>query len=105
MVFRSEEAAGSIRAFLAFVKANRITVIDLPTSFWHIWAAEIDEHEEPVPEGVRIVIVGGEEAASDKLAAWQRVVGGKVLWSNTYGPTEATIAATVFEPEFAIANR
>ncbi len=101
LVFRNDEAAHSIDAFLDLVDEAAITVLDLPTAFWHTWVSTMDELDLRFPESVRLVIVGGEEAKSDRLAVWQRRVGDRALWSNTYGPTEATIAASLFEPEFA----
>jgi non-ribosomal peptide synthetase component F/thioesterase domain-containing protein/acyl carrier protein len=52
----------------------------------------------PLPDGLRLVVVGGEEASSALLAAWRSAVGTRVRWLNTYGPTEATIIVTADEP-------
>ncbi len=98
LVFRTEEVGLSIPEFLRFLERESITVVDLPTAFWHTWVAEMEALDAELPQAVRIVIVGGEEAKTEQLAIWQRRVGNRALWSNTYGPTEATIAATLFEP-------
>ncbi len=101
LIFRTEEVGLSIPEFLRFLEREAITVVDLPTAFWHTWVAEMEVLDSDLPEAVRIVIVGGEEAKTEQLAIWQKRVGNRALWSNTYGPTEATIAATLFEPEFS----
>jgi thioesterase domain-containing protein len=45
------------------------------------------------------VIVGGEAAQAGALRAWRGLEGAsRVRWINTYGPTEATVIATAFEP-------
>ncbi len=47
---------------------------------------------------MRLVVVGGEEVRAERLARWRQVAGQQVRWINTYGPTEATITATLYEP-------
>src|SRR6185436_6509038 len=57
-------------------------------------AAEMDLQGLDAPAALRLVIIGGEEALADRLAAWRRRVGERVRLVNTYGPTEATIVST-----------
>ena len=47
------------------------------------------------PESIRLVIIGGERVEPSRLATWQAQVGGRAVLKNTYGPTEATVVATV----------
>ncbi len=93
LVLRSEAMLGSVAAFLAACRRWEITVLDLPTAFWHELVAEIAAGEVELPAALRLVIIGGEQASADKLAAWRRNVAG-VRLLNTYGPTEATVVAT-----------
>ncbi|AKJ02788.1 nonribosomal peptide synthetase MxcG [Archangium gephyra] len=41
------------------------------------------------------MIIGGEAALPERVARWRAAVGPEVLLLNTYGPTEATVVATV----------
>src|SRR5262249_38876388 len=45
-----------------------------------------------------LVIVGGEKAATGALEEWRALVGKRVRWVNTYGPTETSVIATAWEP-------
>ncbi len=94
LVLRPDDMAESIPHFLREVERLRLTVLDLPTSFWHEMVAGLEADDLRLPRCVRLVILGGEEALADRLAVWRRRVGSSVRLANTYGPTETTIVAT-----------
>lgn len=99
VVFRTDEVLGSMDSFFDFVEQNFVTVLDLPTAFWHELVRFL-EHR-PLPPTVRLVVIGGEAASSSAFEAWQRNLhraGTAVRLINTYGPTEATVTATIYEP-------
>ena len=93
LVLRTREMSTSVKAFCGACQEWRLTVLDLPTAFWHLLAEELEPGE--LPPQVRMAVIGGEEALPDKLALWQSKVGPKVVLYNCYGPTEATIGATL----------
>ncbi len=97
LVLRDEAMIGSLDGFLREVERLRISALDLPTAFWHELAAEMDTQALAAPAALRLVILGGEEALPERLAAWRRRVGERVRLVNTYGPTEATIVSTLFD--------
>ena len=78
--------------FIDFCKKNQLTVLDLPTSYWHLLVDEIDVLK--IPERIRLIIIGGDEANPDKVRKWKRHVGSHVKLFNTYGPTETTVAVS-----------
>jgi amino acid adenylation domain-containing protein len=78
--------------FIDFCRKNYISVLDLPTSYWHMLADEIDTLT--MPEDIRLIIIGGDEANSDKVEKWNNNVNANIRLINTYGPTETTIAVT-----------
>src|SRR4029079_5142023 len=41
------------------------------------------------------VVTGSEPVSPERLARWRRLVSPQPEWINAYGPTEATITATV----------
>ncbi|MGC2273092.1 MAG: amino acid adenylation domain-containing protein [Candidatus Sulfotelmatobacter sp.] len=98
VVFRPEDLALPAAQFLGWVRERGITVLDLPTAYWHELVHELSELKEPVPESLRLVIVGGEKASATAFSAWKNVVGNRVRWINTYGPTEASVIVTAYEP-------
>lgn len=98
VVFRPEDLSLQVADFLRWVRQRGITVLDLPTAYWHEMVHELSELKEPVPQGLRLVIVGGEKASAKAFSAWRKAVGNRVRWINTYGPTEASVIATAYEP-------
>jgi len=101
LVLRSAQMPLAVPAFVDWIRHQKITILDLPTAYWHEWVNHFMEIAEPVPQDVRLVIVGGEKARSSALAVWREAVGNRVRWINTYGPTEASVAVTFFEPDLA----
>ena len=49
---------------------RQITLLDLPTAYWHGLVAEM-EQGLGWPATLRLVIVGGERAQRERLAAWR----------------------------------
>ena len=92
LVLRTDGMLAPLARFVHYCRMWGITVLDLPTAYWHIWVDEISEL--PLPSALRLVIIGGEAACPHRLAAWQQAVGSRVRLLNTYGPTETTVAAT-----------
>ena len=99
LAMRTDPLIGGLNDFLKWVDQAGITVLDLPTAFWHTWMTELEHLAAPVPPSLRLVIVGGEKALSQDYATWRRNVGDNVRWINTYGPTEATVVCLAYEPD------
>ncbi|MCI0383781.1 amino acid adenylation domain-containing protein [Streptomyces sp. CNQ085] len=95
LVVRTREMTESVPQFLRAVDQLRISVLDLPTAYWHELAYTISTGTAPLPDGVRTVIIGGEAALPERVDRWRNTVGTSVQLFNTYGPTEATVVVTV----------
>jgi amino acid adenylation domain-containing protein len=94
VVLRTDSMLSSARDFLETCAQLRISILDLPTAYWHELAAELGADHSQLPESLRLVIIGGEKALPGRLAAWRQHASGEVKLLNTYGPTETTIVAT-----------
>ncbi len=94
-VLREEDMISRPDLFLDRCAASGVTVLDLPTAYWHELVAALDRGEAVLPATLRLTIIGGEAARPDAVRRWQTVVGGSVRLLNTYGPTETTVVATV----------
>jgi amino acid adenylation domain-containing protein len=94
LVFWPDAEAPSIAQFRAFVERERVTLLDLPTAYWHEWSNDISKSDLASFSCVRTVVIGGEQALAPKLAQWHATVQGRIRLINTYGPTEATITST-----------
>lgn len=93
LILRTDEMLNSIPEFLKICGNWQITVLDLPTAFWHQLVAELLAMNLTIPDSVRLVIIGGEKALPERLSTWQQLAP-KVRLVNGYGPTEATIVTT-----------
>jgi amino acid adenylation domain-containing protein len=94
LVLRDDEMIASPRRFLDRCGREGITVLDLPTAYWHEIVAALAAGTATLPPCLRLVILGGEHAQPESWGAWRTRVGSRVRLVNTYGPTEATVVAT-----------
>lgn len=101
LVLRTEEMLNSVAEFLRTCDDWDITILDLPTAYWHEIVAEFERVRLPLPAALRVVIIGGERALPERLSVWQQQTGSNVRLVNTYGPTEATIVATKWDASTA----
>lgn len=81
---------------------KQVTILHLPVPIWHQMLDAMIENNLPVPSALRVLHVGGEPVAMDKLRAWNEMsneVRNKepMKLVNAYGPTETTITATVYK--------
>jgi amino acid adenylation domain-containing protein/thioester reductase-like protein len=96
LILRTAEMLSTIPTFLEHCRTQKLTVLDLPTAFWHLLITEMKHLNQALPESIRLVIIGGEAASAEHLATWQQLAR-TVRLINSYGPTEATIVATTCE--------
>jgi amino acid adenylation domain-containing protein len=99
LVFRPDQMSLAGADFLRWAKQQRISVLDLPTAYWHELVRELAESGGRLPECLRTLIVGGEKASSSAFDSWLKAGGDRVRWFNTYGPTETSVIATSYEPD------
>ena len=98
VVVRTEEMLSSTTNFLQFIEREQVTILNLPTAFWHELVNGLSLLKKPLPSGLRLVIVGGEKASRSVYSTWLQLVGENIRWLNSYGPTETTVTATVYDP-------
>ncbi|WP_286547721.1 non-ribosomal peptide synthetase [Variovorax sp. J22G73] len=76
---------------------RQISVADLTTAYWLLLAQDFAAHGAR-PYGVlRQVHAGGEAMPPEGLHAWRNAGLAHVKLLNTYGPTEATVTASVLD--------
>ncbi|MEU1402846.1 amino acid adenylation domain-containing protein [Streptomyces sp. NPDC005728] len=95
LVIRTDEMTQSVPRFLDACARLHVSVLDLPTAYWHELAYTLSTGTNVLPEAVRAVVIGGEAALPERVERWRKAVGTAVELFNTYGPTEATVVATV----------
>ena len=99
LVLRNDLMLESPRVFLEACASLGITVLDLPTAYWHELAAALSDEKLRLPSSLRLVVIGGEKALADRASQWLERVGADVRLLNGYGPTETTVAVTFGEVE------
>jgi amino acid adenylation domain-containing protein len=85
-----------VRSFVEFVEEHGITVLNLPAPYWHEWVRELSR--VGIPSSVRLLITGSDRVSSEKFNIWCKPARGAVRFCAAYGPTEATITTTIFDP-------
>ncbi|WP_420130057.1 amino acid adenylation domain-containing protein, partial [Longimicrobium sp.] len=98
LVIRDERAMHSLASFLAFARERALTVWNLPSPYWHELVGELERSGTALPDALRLLVVGSEAASAEVLRSWRRIAGEAVAFRNAYGPTEATVTATVYAP-------
>jgi amino acid adenylation domain-containing protein len=97
LVVRTADTPLGGHELIEWLLRARVSVMDLPTAFWHEWVRDLEERRLAPPRTLRLLIVGGEKASAATFARWQRIAGPGVRWINTYGPTETSVVATAYE--------
>jgi amino acid adenylation domain-containing protein len=92
---RTPSMSTSISELLQRCRDWKVTVLDLPTAFWHELSWELASRNLALPPSIRLVIFGGERALPARVAMWHRATPSRVRLMQGYGPTETTIAATI----------
>ncbi|MCP4417209.1 MAG: amino acid adenylation domain-containing protein, partial [Chloroflexi bacterium] len=86
----------SVSLFCQQMIDMKMTVVDLPTAYWHQLTQDWDAvvawlaHEQ-----LRLLIVGGEAMSAEHLQHWHEAGFSGVRLLNAYGPTETTITALI----------
>ncbi|GAB3038737.1 hypothetical protein GCM10027285_23520 [Oleiagrimonas citrea] len=92
LILRTEDMLDSSEHFMGRCEHMGITVLMLPTAYWHEVANDLDR--VVLPAMLRCVVIGGERASPEALVQWQAKTAGRIDLFNTYGPTETAIAVT-----------
>jgi amino acid adenylation domain-containing protein len=80
------------------VKSLGLTVISLTAAYWHHVMQEwVQTPGELAGHQLRLLIIGGERLLPETLELWWQTPLRLVRLVNVYGPTEATIIATIFD--------
>jgi surfactin family lipopeptide synthetase A len=98
LVLKTADMPLTAASFTAWIRKRRITVLDLPTAYWHELVHQLSGAQKELPHDLRLVIVGGEKASASVLQEWRKLAAGRVRWINTYGPTEASVIVASYEP-------
>ena len=97
LVLRDQKMLGGGHAFWQFLEDFQITVLSLPTAYWHSLCASMSESEIQDTNALRLLILGGESMSAAMLKRWQTGTCGNTKVFNTYGPTETTVISCYYD--------
>jgi amino acid adenylation domain-containing protein len=103
VVLRSEESARDPARLLDEVARAGVTVLNLPSAYFHELVLHLEATRSALPRSVRLVVVGGERPSPETYARFARLFGDAspsgrrplVRFVNAYGPTEVTITSVL----------
>lgn len=97
LVMRGDSLWGAGECF-AQLALHGVTVADFPTAYWiEVVRASIDNPTLAAGTRLRLMLVGGEAMPVAAVREWARSPLSHIRLLNVYGPTEATVTATVHE--------
>ncbi len=95
LVLRPERGFSTLAAFAAYTERQRVTVLNLPVSWWSEWLHALEEGDAPIPSMLRVLIVGSEAVPRDTLDQW-RAKAPHIQFFNAYGPSETCVTVTIW---------
>ncbi|HKX33394.1 MAG TPA: amino acid adenylation domain-containing protein [Blastocatellia bacterium] len=95
LVLRTDAWLTNGDAFWQLCAAHGITFANLPTLFWQQLG---QSNDSIIPPHLHTIAIGGDAVECKALSAWFARRGDLPRLFNAYGPTEATINATIDAP-------
>ncbi|MGW0574824.1 AMP-binding protein [Streptomyces sp. NPDC002920] len=90
------EHVPAVEAFLDFLDAEAVTVVNLPSSYWMGVANYLRDADRSLPPSVRLVVMGSEPVARS-LVEWSRESLPDVKLLNAYGTSELAPTCFIFD--------
>lgn len=90
VVLRTDTMLASFSSFLRECSHYGITVLNLPTAYWHELTTRLETENLSTFKTLRLLIIGGEKALPERLELWRKYANNEIRLLNTYGCTEAT---------------
>lgn len=87
----------SLNEVQRIVERHGVTVLNLPSRYWEIWAAETGA----APDSLRVLVVGSEQVSASALDAFHARFP-HVACFHAYGLTETAVTSTLYRVENGI---
>ncbi|WP_165423126.1 non-ribosomal peptide synthetase [Ktedonosporobacter rubrisoli] len=97
LILKPEQETSQLQDFLIWVQRLRLTVLNLPTPYWHEWMRAVESGTRLLPQALRLVVVGSDTTLTKPLTTWQQYTQGRIRLFHAYGTTETTITATIYD--------
>ncbi len=103
VVLRNKETLSSVQTLIQKCRDWDLTVLNLPTAYWHQLTFELVNANLLLPDSIRLVVIGGEHLLEQRFRMWLTHIGNYPQLINAYGPTEATVEVTICKLQDKIA--
>jgi amino acid adenylation domain-containing protein len=97
LVLRPATMLDAPALFLARCQELRVSVLNLPTAYWHALCSTLILQDVPIADHRRLVIIGGEKVHAEHVERWRAAVAPSIRLLNTYGVAETTVEATYMD--------
>lgn len=98
-----------------YCATHQVTAIDAPAALLRRWTDgyALDTRGQAILPGLKLMMFGGEAVPLELVRRFARLTGNRVVLTNHYGPTEASVCATILStvdgaglagPELPIGN-
>lgn len=98
IAIRPQTRSSSSNELSDLIQKFDVTAVHIATAYWHEWIDLMLVSGDKVPDSIRLMVVTGEKVSVSHYHKWLSLISHDTLWANAYGPTEATVSATVFIP-------
>ena len=101
VVIRPSKRSDKLNELSTIINDYQVTAVHIATAYWHEWVDLMVASEDVIPSSLRLMVVTGEKVSTTHYQNWKslcQLSNVDVLWCNAYGPTEATVSASVFIP-------
>jgi len=78
-----------------FCEQFKVTAIDAPVALWRRWTEGFSQLQLPALPSINLMMFGGESVPLAQVELFSTLTGNRISLTNHYGPTEATVCATV----------
>ncbi|MEO3857159.1 SDR family oxidoreductase, partial [Acrocarpospora sp. B8E8] len=93
LVLHPEPARIDAHELITFCTRHNVTAVDTAASLWRQWTNDLTHVPPTWP--VKIMMIGGESTPTQTAHNWHQTTNAQTTLYNHYGPTEATVCATV----------
>ena len=93
LCIRPQNLLENLGYFNRVIRDQGISILDLPTAFFHEWARFNKNRNLTLPDTLASVIIGGEACSANAVGDFF-ATNHSVRLINTYGPSEATVVAS-----------
>ncbi len=84
------------RPLADFCARHGVTHLHMAAPVWHQWCDDLAALGVRLSLPLKTLVVGGEAPSPERIGVWNSLLSAPCRFINAYGPTEATVTATLY---------